>query len=698
MDRWAAQWWDHLRIQHKIWAVLLLLGVALFGALAVHLYLVQQLLTVQEQRHGLVVAQEDVRLLHRLAVDIEDGFRGYVLTEQPAFLTPLIDAESKLDRTLANAAKALAESPDSPISLASIERQLKALLRSKHELIGDIQEGSPDETLAYVRSGQGLRLSDHLRADFRAIEDQLERRRDALNEQAEALLHQTFVGLWIALTGVVVLGWIVSRIFARSLTDPITRLESATARIGAQVDVTEIAKLLTTGLGPKDELGQLAEAYLAMARRIETHIHEIEVLDAIGQEINTIGPDGLDGVLRRITDRAVELVQADVCLVLLRDERMGCWIVEAASGEWNERLKKSVMLSEELPVTAQAFETCQVAIGNRFRSDERPQVVRRNVIGDSMLAIPLLAQGVPFGVLSLLSERPRGADEWNQRLAKGLAQEAALAISNARLYEAAQQKQRGLQARLRHLEHLAETLAHDLKGPGARMEELAKLLVQKFSGHVDERTARWLKLIQENGNEIVRRVEGILDVARVGVGQGSVTSVDPRLVIDEVLKARAGEIERLRATIHVEPGIPLVACHREYLRQVFDNLISNALKYSRSGEPPSIEVTSQIEQNMVCFSVRDRGIGIPVHQRSRVFLPFVRLTPPDLESSGIGLAIVQRIVELYGGRIWIEGTEGDGCTVKFTLPWLGQEGSEATGTAPDASNPEDVDVSTQGML
>ncbi|WP_455388854.1 ATP-binding protein [Petrachloros mirabilis] len=698
MQRWAAQWWDRLRIQHKVWVVLLLLCALLVAGFAIHLSFIQQLLSLQQQRHGLELAIGEVHQLARLGVDIEDGFRGYVMTQQPAFLTPLTEAETKLDKTLSNANKALAELPGLSISLAPIEQQLKALLQSKHELIADIQGGTADKALAYVRSGEGLRLSDRIRIDIRTVEDRLERQRQSMSEQAEALSERTFVGLWIALTGVVVLGWIVSRIFARSLTDPITRLESATARIGAKVDVSEITKLLTTGLKSKDEFGQLAEAYLAMARRIETHIHEIEVLDAIGQEINTIGPDGLEGVLRRITDRAVELVQADVCLVLLREERMGCWIVEAASGEWNERLKKSVMLSEELPVSVRAFETCQLAVGERFRSDEWPQVVRRNLIGDSMLAIPLMAQGVPFGVLSLLNERPRAAQEWNQRLAKGLAQEAAVAISNARLYEAAQQKQRGLQARLRHLEHLAETLAHDLKGPGARMEELAKLLVQKFSGHVDERTARWLKLIQENGNEIVRRVEGILDVARVGVGQGSVTAVDPRLVIDEVLKVRAGEIERLRATIHIEPGIPLVACHRAYLRQVFDNLISNALKYARSGEPPSITVTSQIEQNMVCFSVRDRGIGIPVDQRSRVFLPFVRLMPPDVESSGIGLAIVQRIVELYGGRIWIEGTGGKGCTVKFTLPWLRQEGCEATGTAQDCNNPEIVNVPTQGML
>ena len=215
--------------------------------------------------------------------------------------------------------------------------------------------------------------------------------------------------MWIALAGVVVLGWIVSRILARSSTDPITRLQSATARIGAQVDVAGITELLATGRGSKDELGQLAEAYLAMARRIETHIQEIEALDTIGQEINTIGPDGLEGVLRRITDRAVELVQTDVCLVLLRDERMGCWIVEAASGEWNDRLKKSVMLWDALPVSVQAFETREMATGERFHSDEWPQMVRRNLIGDSRLAIPLLAQGIPFGVLWLLNKRSRAA-------------------------------------------------------------------------------------------------------------------------------------------------------------------------------------------------------------------------------------------------------------------------------------------------
>lgn len=312
-----------------------------------------------------------------------------------------------------------------------------------------------------------------------------------------------------------------------------------------------------------------------------------------------------------------------------------------------------------------------------------------------MLAIPLLSQGTPFGVLSLSTRAPRPSHEWNQRLAKGLTQEAALAISNARLYEAVQQKQRRLLARLRQLEHLAETLAHDLKGPGARMEELAKLLAQRFSGQLDERTAKWFRLLQENGKDIVERVEGILEVARVGIGQGSVTAVDPRLVLDGVLKSYAGEIERLGAMVRVEAGFPLVACHGAYLRQVFDNLVSNALKYLRPGESPTLRITSTTGKHMVCIAVQDYGIGIPMEQRLRVFQPFVRLRSTETPGSGIGLAIVERIVTLYGGQVWIEGEEGEGCTVKFTLPWLR---SDLAGDPLQSSQIEVMDLSKKDWL
>src|SRR5688572_30724118 len=98
MDRWAVQWGDQLRIQHKVWVMLLLLCMPLSAGIGIHLYVVQQLLALQQQKHDLMLADEQVHALGRLAVDIEDGFRGYALTQQPAFLAPLVEAEAKLNQ------------------------------------------------------------------------------------------------------------------------------------------------------------------------------------------------------------------------------------------------------------------------------------------------------------------------------------------------------------------------------------------------------------------------------------------------------------------------------------------------------------------------------------------------------------------------------------------------------------------------
>ena len=156
-------------------------------------------------------------------------------------------------------------------------------------------------------------------------------------------------------------------------------------------------------------------------------------------------------------------------------------------------------------------------------------------------------------------------------------------------------------------------------------------------------------------------------------------AVDPTAIIGEVLKARAGEIERLRAVVHVDPGLPLVACHGAYLRQIFDNLVFNALKFTRAGEPPVVRVSGRVQGPMVAFSVEDHGIGIPSTQRARVFQPFVRLLKSEAPGSGIGLAIIQRIVDLYGGKVWIDATEGLGCTIIHGSEFSGARGASNAG-------------------
>lgn len=661
MGSLVVTWWQRLTVQRKVWAVLVLLLIPLLFSLAVHLYVTSQLLAIQQERQSVLLAREYIHVVHRLAIDGEDAYHGYVSSTRPEFAAALAKTTAELDRVLHDTLIVGNGSTTADDALEAVSPGAQQLLSALHGIIRDIEAGRPPIVSGHL-------LTDAFRKDLRVIEDRLDVDRRKLNQRAERLSAWAFAELWCALAAFLVLVWIGSRLLVRSITDPIARLQVAATGFGRRLDPAQFAPLLPAGAAPTDELGQLTRVYHDMAERISAQIRELETLTAIGTEINAIGPDGLDGVLRRITDRAAEMVDADVCLVMLRNEKMGCWVVEAASGSWNERLYKSVMLWEEFPICAQAYESRTVAYGQDLQQDQRPEVVRRNLIGSSMVSVPLLSQGKPFGVLVLLSRHKRKPGEWNGHLAIGLAQQAAVAIANARLYETVQEKQQGLLLRMKQLELLAENLAHDLKGPGARMEELARLFVQQYGGQTDRRAARWLRLIEENGQDIVQRVEGILSVARIGVGQGAVTAVDPLLVLNEVLKAFAVEIERSRAEVRVQPRLPMVACHGTYLRQVLDNLISNALKYARPGEAPSVSITYEEQGHLVCFAVCDKGIGIPRDQRMRVFEPFVRLRRSEAAGSGIGLTIVRRIVELYGGQVWIEEAELQGCTVKFTMP------------------------------
>jgi signal transduction histidine kinase len=211
------------------------------------------------------------------------------------------------------------------------------------------------------------------------------------------------------------------------------------------------------------------------------------------------------------------------------------------------------------------------------------------------------------------------------------------------------------------------------------MGEFASLLIGEYGSRLDERAVRWLRFIEENGRLLRERVEDILTVARIGGRTVAIEAVDPALVVQDVLKARAGELEQRGAQVRVDGASLMVACHRAYLYQAVDNLVSNAVKFSAGQPSPLIGITWRQQGERVQFSIADNGIGIPEPERRRVFEPFVRLNPAASPGSGIGLAIVRRIVELYGGAVRIESNTPAGSRVVFTLPALGDLVSQRAG-------------------
>ncbi|WP_447599418.1 ATP-binding protein [Nitrospira sp. Nam80] len=670
MLRSKLEWWGDLRVQRKVELVLFAILAPLLIALSLHVYLIKTLLSYQDTRNDIVLVRERIGELRRLAIDIEDAFRGYLLTRRLEFLKPMHEAEARLVQEIERASTMTRDRFVRRSDMEAVDNELKKFLYSKQGLIRKVEQGEFEEVLEYVRTGQGVQLADTLRAQFRHVEDQLDDEIERYNEQAMDLSQAAFRGLLVAVVGTLGLGWLAAFVLARSVTEPLALLRNVSKALGRDPDRQTTVMDTVARISSGDEIGELARSYEEMAQQIRRYLQELETLQAIGHEINTIGPDGITGVLRRITDRAAELVRADLCLVLLRNEQMGCWIIEAASGLWNARLCKSVMLWEELPLCARAFETGEPVNGEGLRDNRSPELARRNLIGNSMLAAPLLNQGKPFGVLVLLSERNVRREEWNVRLALGLAQEAAVAISNARLYEIVHEKHQTVQARLRQLEQLAETLAHDLKGPGQRMSELASLLWREYGGKLDERGRRWLDLVQQNGGELTNRADGILSIARLGTCRAASTFVDSHAVLSDVLKSHAEELERARVHLIVQDNLPLVPCHSAYLRQILDNLISNSIKFARPDVTLEIVIKARRCGKMLHFSVADNGIGIPAAFRERVFEAFVRLDPSRTKGSGIGLTIIKRIVELYGGQVWVEASDQPGATITFSLPAL----------------------------
>src|SRR5437867_8305859 len=156
--------------------------------------------------------------------------------------------------------------------------------------------------------------------------------------------------------------------------------------------------------------------------------------------------------------------------------------------------------------------------------------------------------------------------------------------------EAAQQRSAGLQKRLDELERYAANMAHDLKGPARRMAELASLLQTDYKGRFDERAERYLEWIRENGQQLMARIEEDLRLARIGSVREIVEAVDPREIIQDVLKGCTEQIDRSGARIHMAEAFPRVACNRIHLFQILDNLVRNALTFSSNRQPPELEI------------------------------------------------------------------------------------------------------------
>ena len=286
----------------------------------------------------------------------------------------------------------------------------------------------------------------------------------------------------------------------------------------------------------------------------------------------------------------------------------------------------------------------------------------------SGMTVVILGRDGPFGVLGAHSRQPRRFSPDDIHFLNAVANIISMAIERKRAEQEIRQLNTSLQVVVHELEAFSYSVSHDLQTPLRAVSGYAGAMQEDY-GHTLEPEARhYLERIAVNAAQMRDLINDLLAFARLARRAPDMSEVDmtalARSTFEEV--AAAAGNPQVDFTLH-----PLGTTHGDpaMLRQVLANLLSNALKFSRNKSRPRIEVGCAVQENENVYHVRDNGAGFDMQYAHKLFSVFQRLHPSEeFEGTGVGLAIVQRIVIRHGGRVWAEGRPGEGAAFYFTLP------------------------------
>jgi light-regulated signal transduction histidine kinase (bacteriophytochrome) len=239
---------------------------------------------------------------------------------------------------------------------------------------------------------------------------------------------------------------------------------------------------------------------------------------------------------------------------------------------------------------------------------------------------------------------------------------------NASLEQRVAERTEQLQCTQKELASFAYSVSHDLRAPLRAIDGFSGFVEEGYGDKLDEEGRRFLAVIRANSQKMDRLITDVVTLSRATQSEMKPVWIDMHAMAGAVYKEMIPEEVRATFMMTVGPmpeawGDPLL------LRQVWGNLISNAVKFTSKSPVRQIEIGGRIENTDRVYSIKDSGAGFNPDYAGKLFGAFQRLhTPDEFEGTGMGLAIVQRIIHRHGGRVWAEGVEKSGATFRFSLP------------------------------
>jgi len=338
--------------------------------------------------------------------------------------------------------------------------------------------------------------------------------------------------------------------------------------------------------------------------------------------------------------------------------------------------------SEGRGPTGTAARTGAINICRDFATDPRMSPWREEALKRgyrSSGAFPLRIDDRTVGALTLYASEKDFFSEEEITLFKTLSDNISFAIGamekekelreyREHLEDLVDERTRHLQFLNAELEAFSYSVSHDLRNPLSVIDGFSHMLLEDYGDLLDDEGRRSFEPIFNSVSRMYEIIEGLMRLAKVGKQELQTSVVDiGRLVDSLVEEMRPAEVER-----HVDfviGKLPKAACDPALMRQVFANLLSNALKFTRERDGAVIEVLGEQYDSEVIFIVKDNGVGFDQDQEGRLFAVFQRLHPKKrFEGTGVGLALVQRIIQRHGGQVQATGVPEQGATFIITLP------------------------------
>ncbi|HET6282102.1 MAG TPA: ATP-binding protein [Polyangia bacterium] len=391
-------------------------------------------------------------------------------------------------------------------------------------------------------------------------------------------------------------------------------------------------------------------------------------------------------LLQLAAQRFAELV-GDGCYIRLLS-RDGIWLEPVATTHPDPEVERflrettdSVPLRFGEGISGRVVETGESVLMptvsfEQYKKMTKPEFVPifERVGVTSLIVVRLRARGINLGFIALVRNgigRPAYTEE-DLHLVEDLADRAALAINNGRLLEDLErrvsERTKELESANRELEAFCYSVSHDLRAPLRAIDGFSQILEEDHGKFLDPNGRGVIETIRRNARRMAQLIDDLLRFSRLGRQAMNPTRVPMRAMVESLTEElRTTEPSR---TLDIRIGpLPPALCDKDLIRQVWINLLGNAVKYTRGRSTAVVEVDGVLDGAEIRYTVKDNGAGFDPQFTSKLFSVFQRLhNASQFEGTGVGLALVERIVSRHGGRVWAEGRLEEGATFGFALP------------------------------